>query len=231
MDKEELLDRYEATPDEGTYLQARRLYEAALAETADDPRLLFEYGYLQECHGRNSLRAAISSYERAIEFDPEWAKPRMQLIWASAALLRTDTAIALYKQRLAAAPDDVREYRYLASAYLVAHEYEQAEQVVRAGLRIAPDDAWLVEQRGDVRAATGHPDQALADWRRALALDPEKIDPRYSAAFLLEREHRLAEAAEEWRHIIRWLDERGHALQAEWPRRELARLLAELGGS
>jgi tetratricopeptide (TPR) repeat protein len=104
MDKEDLLDRYEATLDEGTYLEARRLHEAALVKTADDTRLLFEYGYLQECHGRNALRAAISSYERAIELDPQWAKPRLQLIWASAALLQTDTAIALYKQRLAAAP-------------------------------------------------------------------------------------------------------------------------------
>lgn len=231
MEKEELLERYEATLDEDTYLEARRLYEAALAETADNPRLLFEYGYLRECHGRNSLRAAISSYQRAIERDPDWAKPRLQLIWVSAALLQTDTAIAVYKERLAAAPEDVREYRYLAAAYLVAHEYEQAEQVVGAGLRLAPDDAWLVEQRGDVRAATGRPDQALADWRRALALDPEKIDPRYSTAFLLERERRLAEAAEEWHHIVRWLDERGYAAQAEWPRRELARLTAKLEGS
>jgi len=231
MDKEELLDRYEATLDEGTYLEARRLYEAALAETADDARLLFEYGYLQECHGRNSLRAAVSSYQRAIELDPEWAKPRLQLIWASAALLRTDTAIALYKRRLAAAPDDPREYRYLASAYLVAHEYEEAEKVVRAGLQIARDDPVLLEQRGDVGAATGRPDQALAHWARAVARDPEEIDPRYSAAFLLEREHRFTEALQEWRHIIRWLDERGHTVQAEWPRRELERLTTKLESS
>jgi tetratricopeptide (TPR) repeat protein len=231
MDKEELLDRYEATLDEDTYLEARLLYEAALAETADDARLLFEYGYLQECHGRNSLRAAISSYQRAIELDPEWAKPRLQLIFASAALLQTDTAIALYKRRLAAVPDDPREYRYLASAYLVAHEHEEAEKVVRAGLRIAPDDPVLIEQRGDVCAATGRPDQALADWRRAFTLDPENLSPRYSAAFLFEREHRLAEAAEEWRHIIRWLDQRGYAVQAEWPRRELARLTTKIESS
>lgn len=177
MDKKELLDRYEVTQDEGTYLEARRLYEAALAETADDARLRFEYGYLRECHGRNSLRTAISSYQRAIELDPDWARPRLQLIWASAALLQTDTAIALYKRRLAAAPDDVREYRYLAYAYLVAHEYEQEDKVVRAGLRLAPDDAWLVEQRGDVCAATGRPEEALANWRRAFTLDPGKAIP------------------------------------------------------
>ena len=73
----------------------------------------------------------------------------------------------------------------------------------------------LIEQRGDVCAATGRPDQALADWRRAFALDPDNLSTRYSAAFLLERERRLAEAAKEWRHIIRWLDERGYAVQAE----------------
>lgn len=229
MDKEELLDRYEATLDEDTYLEARRLYEAALAETPGDARLLFEYGYLRECHGRNSLGVAISSYQRVIELDPGWAKPRFQLIWASAALLQTDTAITLYKQRLAAAPDDPREYRYLAAAYLVAQEHQEAEQVVGAGLRVAPDDPVLTEQRGDVRAATGRPEEALADWRRAFALDPENVSPRYSAAFLLERERRFAEAAEEWRHIIGWLEERGYAVQAEWPRRELARLTAGLG--
>jgi tetratricopeptide (TPR) repeat protein len=204
------------------------VYEAALAETADDAHLLFEYGYLQECHGRNSLRAAISCYERAIELDPEWAKPRQQLIFASAALLQTDTAIALYKRRLAAAPDDPREYHHLAYAYLVAREHDEAEQVVDAGLRIAPDDPVLIEQRGDVCAATGRPEQALADWRRAFTLDPENLSPRYSAAFLLERQHRLAEAAEEWLHIIAWLDERGYTVQAEWPRRELARLTTKL---
>jgi hypothetical protein len=49
--------------------------------------------------------------------------------------------------------------------------------------------------------------------------------------FLLERQHRLAEAAEEWRHIIAWLDGRGYTVQAERPRRELARLTTKLESS
>jgi len=50
-----------------------------------------------------------------------------------------------------------------------------------------------------VRAATGDPDGALADWRRALELDSENISGAYSSAFLLEREGRLEEAAAAWR--------------------------------
>ncbi len=47
---------------------------------------------------------------------------------------------------------------------------------------------------------------------------------RYSAAFLLERQGRLAEAAGEWRFIISWMEERGDTINLNWPRRELHRL-------
>jgi hypothetical protein len=35
---------------------------------------------------------------------------------------------------------------------------------------------------------------------------------------------RLADAAAEWEAIINWLLRRGHEIEAEWPKRELARL-------
>jgi cytochrome c-type biogenesis protein CcmH/NrfG len=65
----------------------------------------------------------------------------------------------------------------------------------------------------------------LADWRLALELEPEDIGALYSSAFLLEREGRLDDAANAWREIVEWHEARGHRLQAEWPRRELERLL------
>jgi hypothetical protein len=84
---------------------------------------------------------------------------------------------------------------------------------------------------GDLFDATGHPDDALACWRRAHDLGPDNLSPRYSTAFLLEREDHLAEAAAEWRFIIGWCEERGYAISADWPRRELQRLEARLAGS
>ena len=57
MEKEELLERYEAYGDEGVYAEARGLYERSLAD-GGDARALTEFGYLQECHGRRSIRAA-----------------------------------------------------------------------------------------------------------------------------------------------------------------------------
>ncbi|MBV8998366.1 MAG: hypothetical protein JO304_04855, partial [Solirubrobacterales bacterium] len=46
----------------------------------------------------------------------------------------------------------------------------------------------------------------------------------YSSAFLLEREGRLADAADAWRSIIEWNESRGFTLQTEWPKHELERL-------
>jgi tetratricopeptide (TPR) repeat protein len=86
----------------------------------------------------------------------------------------------------------------------------------------------LICDRGEVRAHQGDPEGALADWRRAHELDPEGFAPVYSSAFLLEREGRLAEAAEAWRHIVDSAVERGWELTAAWPKQELQRVLGLL---
>ena len=224
MDREEFLERYEADGDEGVYAEARQLYEQALADDGGDARVLTEFGYLQECHGHRSIRAAVDCYERAIDADPRYDKPHWQLINAMAALGQADKAIDRYRQRLAAAPADPRAHRFLASAYLHGRDYDHAGQVIRAGLELARDDPSLTEQLGDLFAATGRPDDALACWQRAFTLGPDNLSPRYSTAFLLEGQDRLAEAAAEWRFIIGWCEEHGYAISAEWPRRELRRL-------
>jgi tetratricopeptide (TPR) repeat protein len=228
MEMRALLDEYEARGIEESYAAAKRRYDSALAETPDDPILLRDYGYLQECHGRRAIEAAARAYERAIELDPTAQQTRLQLIHAQAALGRSGDAVALYRRRVAERPDDVAELRYLAYAYLAARDFEAAARTIADGLVHAPADARLVELRGDVLAATGSTEPALACWQRALELDPENLSPRYSSVFLLEREGRLDDAAAAWRSILDWCEERGYELDAEWPRRELARLEAEL---
>jgi tetratricopeptide (TPR) repeat protein len=230
MDKEELRERYEATGDERFYTQARPLYEQALAENPGDAGMLNDFGYLQECHGRIALRAAAGCYRRAIEADPSLDKPHFQLISTLTALGELDTVIPGYERMVAGSPGDPRGYRLLAMALLRARDHDKAAAAIGAGLRVAPDDTLLTELRGDLYAATGRPGDALANWRRAFALAPEDygISMRFSAAFLLEKLGRLAEAADEWRFIVDWNAERGEVIHIEWPRRELRRLEIQL---
>ena len=103
MDKEGLLERYEALGEEDDFVAAKPLYEQALAQTPD-PRVLNAYGYVLECHARE-LRRAVELYEQAISLDPGYDKPHYQLISARAGLQEPELPVAIYEHRLAASPD------------------------------------------------------------------------------------------------------------------------------
>jgi tetratricopeptide (TPR) repeat protein len=237
MDKDDLLERYEALGEDDDFLAAKPLFEAEIRRRErsepglhgpEDALLLRQHGYLLECHGRITIRRAIEQYERSIDLDPAADKVRYQWIGAKASLAEPETAVGLHRERVAAAPGDVRELRLLAAAYLAAHDYDAAAGVIATGLELAPDDPGLTWDRGELKAHRGDPGGALADWRRAHELDPENFAPVYSSAFLLEREGRLAEAAQAWRHIIDYATEQGWELTAIWPRQELQRVLGLL---
>ena len=89
---------------------------------------------------------------------------------------------------------------------------------------MAPQDALLLEFRGEVRAHQEDPDGALADWRLALELNPRNLGPLYGSAFLLERRGRIPNAIAAWREIVELSQARGHTLDIEWPLREIERL-------
>ena len=135
-----------------------------------------------------------------------------------------------YEKELDAAPDQIRWYRLLASAYLSAHEHERARDVIDRGLTLEPDDPMLVGASAEARAGMGDPDGAWADWGRALELDPDDIGPLYMSAFVLERIGRRQEAIDSWQAIIDWSEARGYELDTIWPKQELVRLLRLASG-
>jgi tetratricopeptide (TPR) repeat protein len=227
MDKKDLLERYAATGDEAVYLEALPLYERAV-EHEPDAATLVDYGYLLEIHARGLLRKAVEQYERAAELDPSSDKALYMVIGARAGLRETELPIAVHEKRLAAAPGEIREYRLLAAAYLAAHDYDRAAEVIERGLAITPDDAQLIGSRAEVRAGNDDYEGALSDWRRALELDKDDIGGLYMSAFLLERIGRRQEAIETWQAIIDWSNARGHELDTLWPKQEMARLQGKL---
>ena len=229
-----LMNEYEALGPrpggESAYTEGTLAYQQLLAEYPQDARLHLEFGYLQECRGRNLIRAAADCYERAIELDPDWDKPHYQLILARSALVESERVIDLYKQRLAAAPDQIREYRFLAHAYLRNGALEEASQVIAAGRRLEPDDARLLDIEAEVLDAAGRREEALAIWQRLKERDPEDLSPYFMSAFALEALGRYREAAAEWRYIIGWMEAHDDAVHTTWPKEMLAGIEAKLAG-
>ncbi|KAB7769769.1 winged helix-turn-helix domain-containing protein [Xanthomonas maliensis] len=111
-------------------------------------------------------------------------------------------AIALYQQRLQQAPEDVaalvglsraysvRVCQYDGDAQLATRARQLAAQVVAAHPRLAAAHAAL----GYADDCRGHNAAALAEYERALQLDPSADAVRGSAAHLYERQGRLVQA-------------------------------------
>jgi len=220
-----LMNEYEALGarpgGESAYAEAMTTYQQLLGEHPGDARLHLEYGYLQECHGRNLIRAAAGCYERAIELDPGWDKPHYQLIFARSALHESERVIELYKQRLAAAPDQIREYRFLAGAYLRSGALDEAGRVIAAGRTLEPGDDMLLAAEAELLDASGRREEALAAWRTLKQRDPEDLSPYFMSAFTLEALGRYQEAAAEWRYLISWLETHNNTVHTTWPKEML----------
>ena len=228
MDKYELTERYEALGGEDEFATAKELFERDLAGQTD--ALFFrQYGYLLECHGRRAIQRAIKQYERSMTLDPAADKVQYQWIGAMGSVGEADSVVARYRARVAAAPGDVRELRFLSSAYLTARDYDAAAEVIEASLDLAPGDWKFIADRGQVKAARGDTDGALADWRQAHDIEPADFSTVYASAFLLEEAGRLAEAAQCWQQILAYSEAAGWELDAQWPRQEIQRLETLLG--
>jgi len=230
-----LMNEYEALGPrpggESAYDEGMLAYQQLLAEHPEDARLHLEYGYLQECHGRNSIRAAAGCYERAIELDPGWDQPHGQLIVARSALHESDRVIELYKKRLAASPDQIREYRFLAGAYLRSGALDEAGKVIAAGRKLEPDDDTLLAAEADLLDASGRREEALAVYRTLKQRNPDDLSPYYMSAFALEALGRYREAAAEWRYIIGWLQAHDMPLHTTWPKEMLEGIEARLAAA
>jgi tetratricopeptide (TPR) repeat protein len=216
---------------ESAYAEAMQAYQQLLAEHPDDATLHQEYGVLQECHGRNLIRAAAACYERAIELDPGWDKPHYQLIVARADRAESERVIELHKRRLAAAPEQIRGYRFLVSAYLRAGALDEAEKVIAAGRKLEPDDDMLAAAEAELLDASGRREEALMAWSRLKDSDPDDLSPYFKSAFTLEALGRYQEAAAEWRHIISWLEARDDAVHTTWPKEMLEQVEAKLAAA
>jgi len=118
-------------------------------------------------HGRYAIRRAVERCERSIALDPGEDQVRLMWIGAKAALDEPDDAIAVYIQRIAAAPGSIRELRFLSAAYLAAKDFDAARKVIDAGLELDADNWALMADRGEVKALEreGRPAEAAASWQ------------------------------------------------------------------
>jgi protein O-GlcNAc transferase len=144
---------------------------------------------------QGDLKAALDELQQAHQLDAADAAATLNLAQVRSGLGDSDAAIALFREALAVpnpptlSPEEALAF---ANSLSAADQVAEAETELTEALLHAPDSAPLHDALGVLLAQSGHTDQALPHFQRAVALDPTLSQAQYllgtSLLFLEEPE-------------------------------------------
>jgi Tfp pilus assembly protein PilF len=107
-----------------------------------------------------------------------------------------DTAKALsnWQTSIEQDPEYADGYCRLATYYMANKQYSVAEQFLRSGLRLRPNDAFLNFDMGVFLTYRNFPDSSIGFYEKALALDPKLSPARINLGVLRYRNGSYSEA-------------------------------------
>jgi len=181
--------------------QATRHTTVSEAE-APSPELTKAEGLIQA----KNYAEAESLLRKTVETDPGNYVAWFDLGFVENALGKTDDSIAAYRKSVSAKPD-VFESNLNLGLQLAKADQPDAEQFLRAATQLKPTShgaegkarAWL--SLAHVLKAT-KPDEAVAAYRQAAALQPKDPEPHLAAGLLLEQQNQFSDAESEYKQAL-----------------------------
>ncbi|MCH2187725.1 tetratricopeptide repeat protein [Myxococcota bacterium] len=202
---EEFLDAYSflragmANERTGDYPGAIRAYRQGLESEPQNPELLNSLGFSLFQMGRSE--EAIEALEGAVEADPTHWKAHNNLALASVDLGELELAEAHYRESLALQPQPAI-YNDLGFVLERLGMADEAQEMYRASLKLAPEASGTHYNLGASLARRGNDTEAEAHFRRALALSPS-FQAHIGIAVVLRRQGQPDEAIQHLRDAMR----------------------------
>ncbi len=106
----------------------------------------------------------------------------------------TVKAISNWQTSIEQDPEYADGYCRLATYYMAKKQYSVAEQFLRSGLRLRPNDAFLNFDMGVFLTYRNFPDSSIGFYEKALALDPKLNPARINLGVLRYRNGSFSEA-------------------------------------
>ncbi len=151
-----------------------------------------------ETEKAGEILAALKEHYRG-----ELREPNFDIANTYAAHHHYREARRYFRSALAEDPEDYRAWNNLGLAYTREGMEEEGAEAYARALRVKPDHAPALVNLGNLLAARGEYEAALARFREALEIDPGLFELHRAAAFCLERLNRFSEAAQELRKYHR----------------------------
>ncbi len=144
---------------------------------------------------------AERAFRRGLEIAPEHVELRNSLGWSLFQDGRTAEAVAEYKRALAAKPSHAKAHNNLALALVELGELEEAAGHFQASLAIEPK-AEIYSDLGFIKGQLGNSQEALADYQKALDLDPTCASAHFNLAVSFVRAGAFADAETHYRRAL-----------------------------
>jgi serine/threonine protein kinase/TolB-like protein/Flp pilus assembly protein TadD len=175
-------------------------------------QLYLKARYLLNQRGKDNINQSIELFKQAIAADPNYALPYAGLanaynIAPSWTYMDSQEAaklgLAAARKAIELDPQSAESHGALASALTENFEWTEAEKEFQEALRIEPNNAQLHYFYGLLYlVAMKRYDEALAEFRTALLLDPLSNIMNVNYAYVMFAAHRYDEAAQQFRKAI-----------------------------
>ena len=113
--------------------------------------------------------------------------------------------------------EDAEDWICLIAAYSYSGDEEKAYEWFSKAVSKFPDNAILYVHGGDTCKSLKRYDEAFRYWRKALELDDEIYDARYSMGFCYEELGEYGKAYDMWLEIARDLEKEGYEVEKQLP--------------
>lgn len=191
--------------------QQKRFYEAAQAATRatqlepNNPQNHFLLGSAALEYARqfpnmakqqDALQTSVSEFQKAAKAWPDNGEVFFQMGLAGAVQGNRSVALAGFQRALKLSPRP-EIYAALAAVYKTSSDPINARKLVDEGLTRFPNDAILHDLRGQLLQSSSAPsegEQALAEYQKAIALQPENSAFQEHVGVAFFRSNRLTEA-------------------------------------
>lgn len=155
----------------GSYTEAIKNYERALASRPQDGEIYFNLG---KAYGhRGDFPGAIKNYEEALARNPDDVEIYFSLGEAHGRQGHYSEAIRSYKDVLARTSDDADAYYGVGNAYRHLGDYPEAQAWYEEALLRNPSDADVHYSLGNIYEQQGRYSEAIGYYEAALALEPD----------------------------------------------------------
>jgi Flp pilus assembly protein TadD len=146
--------------------------------------------------------AAVKAYERGLAVEPSNVELLNSLGFALFQQGKSKEAVVALEKALEVDPKHWKAHNNLALASIDLGELEVAEAHFRESLAIKPQPA-IYNDLGFVLEREGLPDEAIAMYRKAVALDPKLASAQYNLGSSLARSGKYAEAERHLRSALK----------------------------